>query len=185
MGVSRQPHPAHQKLVTRHLPCRQKIKDDSSLLNPSGSSGSSCRTNTCPLSESFWVSQESKWELARYLPSYVRRVHSLPHMVLLTGIIANVLLFLQLVWYWKYWEDQRHGPWDYADPCRSCFKRPFSKVVIASCVFAVISFQLLHMELIQYSSSAARPLKAAQGPTCTPAPPKRRRAACFIHPYIS
>lgn len=73
-----------------------------------------------------------------YLPSYVRQVHSFPHLVLLTGMVANCSLFIQLVLTWKYWEEEKHAPWDYT-------------VVIASCIFAVVSLQLLHMELVQYS----------------------------------
>jgi len=53
-------------------------------------------------------------------------------------MVANCSLFIQLVLTWKYWEEEKHAPWDYT-------------VVIASCIFAVVSLQLLHMELVQYS----------------------------------
>lgn len=55
----------------------------------------------------------------RYLPSYVRKVHSFPHLVLLTGMLANCGLFVQLVFSWKYWEEEEHGPWDYVATCRT------------------------------------------------------------------
>eukprot|EP00438_Fugacium_kawagutii_P035524 Skav228080 [mRNA] locus=scaffold5285:75070:76838:- [translate_table: standard] len=74
----------------------------------------------------------------RYLPSYVRTVHSVPHLILLTGMIANVALFLRLVITWKNWEDEKHAPADYT-------------IVIASCIFAILTLQLLHWELVQYS----------------------------------
>ncbi|CAK9089277.1 unnamed protein product [Durusdinium trenchii] len=88
--------------------------------------------------EPFWWLGELLPGQYPYLPSYVRKVHSFPHLVLLTGMLANCGLFVQLVFSWKYWEEEEHGPWDYV-------------VVIASCLFAVISLQLLHAELVQYS----------------------------------
>eukprot|EP00434_Breviolum_minutum_P020967 symbB.v1.2.018497.t1/scaffold1403.1/size153157/3 len=73
-----------------------------------------------------------------YLPSYIRQIHSFPHLVLVTGMIANCSLFIQLLLTWKYWEEEKHAPWDYT-------------VVIASMIFGLVSLQLLHLELQQYS----------------------------------
>lgn len=86
----------------------------------------------------FQVSRGRSLGAPRYLPSYVRTVHSIPHLILLTGMIANVALFLRLVVTWKNWEEEKHAPADYT-------------IVIASCIFAILTLQLLHWELVQYS----------------------------------
>ena len=105
----------------------------------------------------------------RYLPSYIKQIHSFPHLVLVTGMLANCSLFIQLLLTWKYWEEEKHAPWDYTATWMHQFfmdliglpavhpnstsecSESLTEVVIASMIFGLVSLQLLHMELVQYS----------------------------------
>ncbi|CAJ1454854.1 unnamed protein product, partial [Effrenium voratum] len=86
----------------------------------------------------FWFLEELFPTNYKYLPTYVRVVHSGEHLVLLTGTIANLFLMTKLFLSYQYWNEEMHHAGEFI-------------VVLLSFIFGLVSLQLLSTELVQYS----------------------------------
>eukprot|EP00440_Ansanella_granifera_P054084 gb/GFBE01058630.1/.p1 GENE.gb/GFBE01058630.1/~~gb/GFBE01058630.1/.p1 ORF type:complete len:568 (+),score=148.22 gb/GFBE01058630.1/:1-1704(+) len=98
--------------------------------------------------EPFWLFSIALPHQYKFIPSYIRIVHTFSHLVLLVGVIANAVLLFDLLIEWQTWKQRRD-------------KEPLLAIVLCtSSAFALLCLFQLCTELVQYSADIQ--LKSAE-----------------------